>query len=102
MWPTYLITGFMAVGGNFAARRSALEAIGGFDTSIAFYGEDANIARRLGTVGKVSFRISLYMATSGRRLKAEGLFTMAYRYSLNFLSEALLKKPATVSYKDIR
>lgn len=102
VWPTYLFTGFMAVGGNFAARKEALVQIGGFDTSIAFYGEDANIARRLHAAGQSGFSMRLYMPTSARRLKAEGIFTTAFRYAGNFLSEAFLKKPATMSYRDIR
>lgn len=102
VWPTYLFTGFMTVGGNFAVKKSAIEKIGGFDTSIAFYGEDANIARRLSRIGRVDFFITLYMPTSARRLKAEGMLRMAFRYARNFLSEALLKRPATIAYKDIR
>ena len=38
--------GSIFYGGNFAARRSALESIGGFDTSIEFHGEDTNVGRR--------------------------------------------------------
>ena len=53
--PVYMLTRYMVVGGNFVARRDALEAIGGFDTSIAFYGEDTNIARRLHVKGRVLF-----------------------------------------------
>src|SRR6185295_13178452 len=36
---TYRIAGFMIVGGNFMAKRSALAAIGGFDRNISFYGD---------------------------------------------------------------
>ena len=36
--------GAVLYGGNFAVRREALEAIGGFDTSIEFPGEDTNLA----------------------------------------------------------
>ncbi len=39
-------TGSMLQGGNFVVTREALEKIGGYDTSIAFYGEDADVARR--------------------------------------------------------
>ena len=44
----------------------------------------------------------LVMQTSARRLKAEGLFRTAAVYALNFLSEAVLKRPVTSSYRDIR
>ncbi|TKI04600.1 glycosyltransferase family 2 protein [Martelella alba] len=100
--PTYWFTGYMAVGGNFAASKRALLRIGGFDTSIAFYGEDTNIARRLAGEGKVRFDLDMVMETSARRLKEEGFTTTAVRYVINFLSEVLLKKPATSEYRDIR
>ena len=100
--PVSAMTGYMAVGGNFAARREALLKIGGFDQTIAFYGEDTDIARRLSAVGRVRFLMRLVMQTSARRLKAEGLFRTAAVYALNFLSEAVLKRPVTSSYRDIR
>ncbi len=100
--PVSAMTGYMAVGGNFAARREALLKIGGFDQTIAFYGEDTDIARRLSAVGRVRFLMELVMQTSARRLKAEGLFRTAAVYALNFLSEAVLKRPVTSSYRDIR
>lgn len=100
--PVAAFTGYMAVGGNFAARREALLKIDGFDRSIAFYGEDTDIARRLSQVGRVRFLMGLVMQTSARRLKAEGLFRTAAIYALNFFSEAVLKRPATSSYRDIR
>lgn len=100
--PVAALTGYMAVGGNFAARRTALVKIGGFDRSIAFYGEDTDIARRLSSVGRVRFTLKLVMQTSARRLKAEGLARTAWTYALNFVSEAVLKRPATSDYRDIR
>ena len=46
--------------------------------------------------------MQLVMQTSARRLKAEGLVRTAAVYALNFFSEALFKRPATNSYRDIR
>jgi len=100
--PTYWLTRYMVVGGNFAAKRSALIEIGGFDTAIAFYGEDTNIARRLSAAGKVKFMMSLPMYTSARRLHAEGLTVTALRYAVNFLAEVVLKRPVTDQYQDVR
>ncbi|WP_213992927.1 glycosyltransferase family A protein [Sodalis sp. dw_96] len=100
--PTYWFTGYMAVGGNFAASKQALLRIGGFDTSIAFYGEDTNIARRLSGEGRVQFDLEMIMETSARRLKEEGFVTTAVRYVINFMSEAIRNKPATSEYRDIR
>ena len=101
-YPTYFFTGYMIVGGNFAAKREALLEMGGFDTTIDFYGEDTNIARRLAKIGKVKFTLFLPMPTSGRRLKSEGLLRVGYTYVMNFLSEVIRKKPFTKDYKDIR
>lgn len=100
--PVYAWTRYMAVGGNFAASTRALRLIGGFDTEIAFYGEDTNIARRLKACGDVVFDMQLVMETSGRRLAAEGFVRTAARYAANFLSEAVLKRPVTTAYRDIR
>jgi glycosyltransferase involved in cell wall biosynthesis len=100
--PAYWMTRYMVVGGNFAVRRSALEEIGGFDTSIAFYGEDTNIARRLKATGRVKFLLRLPMPTSSRRLAAEGMTSTAFKYAANFLGEAVLKRPLTEEYRDIR
>lgn len=49
----------MIQGGNFVVTRAALQAIG--DTSIRFYGEDTDIARRLNQVGEVRFTLGLKM-----------------------------------------
>lgn len=100
--PTYWITHYMAVGGNFAASKPALLRIGGFDKSIAFYGEDTNIARRLASEGRVQFDLGMVMETSARRLKQEGFVTTALRYVVNFMSEVVRNKPATSDYRDIR
>lgn len=101
-YPTYLTLGYMATGANFIIRRAAMESIGGFDTSIAFYGEDTNVARRLHAKGKVLFKLSFVMPTSARRLTSEGTLTTGYHYVLNFLSMAFLGRPFTNEYKDIR
>lgn len=100
--PVSSMTGFMAVGGNFAARRDALLKVEGFDRTIAFYGDDTDIARRLSGVGRVRFLMGLVMQTSARRLKAEGLFRTASVYALNYFSEVVVKRPVTSSYRDIR
>ncbi len=99
---TYLITGYMVLGANFIARRDALENIGGFDTSIAFYGEDTNIAARLSKVGKIKFMMGFFIFGSGRRLMDEGLISTFWRYAMNYYTMAFHAKPHTKKYKDIR
>ena len=94
--------GAMIQGGNFVLRRSALEAIGGYDTSIDFYGEDTDIARRLSKAGRVKWTFRLPIQSSGRRLASEGIVRVGTRYALNFLSVIFLGRPWTKEYTDIR
>ena len=107
-WTTYAINryilrvGSMVQGGNFVVSRASLEAIGGFNTAISFYGEDTDIARRLNDVGEVRFTFDLKMSSSARRLKSEGMLTMAARYSINYLWTTFFKRPYTDTYVDIR
>ena len=105
---TYLINHFilhkggMLQGGNFILRRSALEAIGGYDTNIDFYGEDTDIARRMQKAGRIRFTFRLPMYSSGRRMAKEGLFTTGTRYALNYMWIILFKKPYHTRSTDIR
>ncbi len=107
-WTTYAINryllrvGSMVQGGNFVVSREALASIGGFNTTISFYGEDTDIARRLNDVGEVRFTFDLKMSSSARRLKSEGMLTMAARYSINYLWTTFLKRPYSNTYLDIR
>jgi len=97
-----LRAGSMVQGGNFVLRRTALEQIGGFNLDISFYGEDADIARRLHRVGKVKFTFDLKMFSSARRLKKEGMLTIAARYTINYFWTIFSKRPFTEEYIDIR
>ena len=107
-WSSYAINryilrvGSMIQGGNFVLSRRALEQIGGFDTSIAFYGEDTDIARRISKVGPVLFTLKLKMYTSARRLNKEGVLRMAFRYSINYFWTTFFKRPYTQEYIDVR
>ena len=100
--PIFWTVGFMVLGANFVAKREALLRIGGFDTTISFYGEDTNIAWRLSKVGKVRFSMGFFIIGSGRRLLEEGIIRTFWRYALNYLAGALYHKPLTEKYKDIR
>ena len=107
-WTTYAINryvlrvGSMVQGGNFVVARWALVEIGGFNLGISFYGEDTDIARRLNSVGEVRFTFDLKMFSSARRLKKEGMLTMAFRYSVNYFWTTFFKRPFTDTYIDIR
>ena len=97
-----LRVGTMLQGGNYVVRRSALEKIGGYDTSIEFYGEDIDIARRLYPMGDIVWTFRLPMYTSGRRIAHEGLITMGLKYGINYLWTIFAGKPFTSTYIDVR
>jgi glycosyltransferase involved in cell wall biosynthesis len=86
--------GAVLFGGGFCVRRTALDQIGGFDTSIDFHGEDTNLGRRLASVGEVSLSVSCWVYTSARRYKALGRIALFRIYVRNFWSEILRHRPA--------
>jgi glycosyltransferase involved in cell wall biosynthesis len=100
--PLYYFVGYMVVGGNFVIRKDVLHKMNGFDTSISFYGEDTNIARRARRHGKVKFKPSFAMHTSGRRFAGQGLVKTAILYIVNAVSELVAHKQVTRKYTDIR
>ena len=99
----YYLSGSVLLGGNFAIKRSVLEQMGGFDTSIEFFGEDTNTARRAKQFGKVKFTTKLEIATSARRFIGDGWLKTMWNYSKSWVSEALLHKSiSSINYKDHR
>lgn len=98
----YIFTRHMVYGANFTAKRDALIAMGGFDTSIEFYGEDTNISWRLHKLGKVRFRMAFFVYNSGRRIAHEGLVQTYLTYAMNVIWGVLFHKPFTHAYKDVR
>jgi GT2 family glycosyltransferase len=94
--------GVVFYGGNFAVRRSALERIGGFDTSIEFHGEDTNLGRRLAAIGPVALRYECFLYTSARRYNAMGKGAVFRLYVRNFVSEVLHHRPKDSAHVDVR
>jgi glycosyltransferase involved in cell wall biosynthesis len=97
-----LRVGSVIQGGNFVFTRTAWNKAGGYDRSIAFYGEDTDVAVRLSKVGGVKWTFALPMLTSGRRLEKEGVFRTAGTYTLNYFWVTFKGKPVTKEYTDIR
>lgn len=89
-------------GGNCLIKRSALDMVGGFDTSIEFYGEDTRTASLLSTVGKVKNDPKLWAYSSSRRLQEQGIMNTAWTYAVNYMAVSLKGKPATREYEDYR
>ena len=97
-----LCIGTLFYGGNFAVRREALDAIGGFDTAIEFHGEDTNLGRRLVRVGKVSMAPECWLYTSARRYRAMGKRHVVRLYVRNFWSELVHHRPRDRQHVDVR
>ena len=97
-----LRVGSVIQGGNFVFTRTAWNQAGGYDRSIAFYGEDTDVAVRLSKIGGVRWTFALPMLTSGRRLEKEGVFRTAGTYTLNYFWVTFKGKPVTKEYTDIR
>lgn len=89
-------------GGTEIVRRDALQKIGGHDVTLTFYGDDADLARRLNKVGRVRFSFEFPIRSSGRRLAKEGTFTMGLRYALNYFWVTLFNKPFTKTSTEVR
>lgn len=98
----HALTGHCVAGGNFAARRSALTEVGGFDTSISFYGEDLDIATRLKKVGRIIFSPRFAAESSARRFNAKGVLWTTLVYAANFVTMSIAKKPISTDYHDVR
>ena len=85
--------GAVCIGGNTMIRASALAQINGYDTTIPFYGEDTDTARRLSKVGRVRFLPRLEMKTSARRFKQMGVARVFCIYLMNFFSVIFRGRP---------
>jgi glycosyltransferase involved in cell wall biosynthesis len=97
-----LHAGTLFYGGNFAVRRQALAAIGGFDTQIEFHGEDTNVGRRLIAVGAVVMAGECWLETSARRYQAMGTAAVFRLYIRNFWSEIMYHQPRDREHLDVR
>ena len=85
-------------------RRSVLEKIGGYDTSVKFYGEDVAVARRIAAqhLGVIAWTFRFPMYSSGRRIIGDGLWRLGLHYALNYSWIVLFGKPFTEAYTDVR
>ena len=94
--------GSVMQGGNFIVSRIAIKTAGGFNPDFRFYGEDAELARRLNKVGVVKFTFALRALSSGRRFSGEGLLKVLLRYCANYLWTHLFKHPFSSTWLDFR
>lgn len=96
--------GSMLQGGNFLVRKDALMKLGGYDTSVEFFGEDTNMAVKLHRLhmGGVKWTWQLVMPTSGRRLAEKGIMRTGLTYALNHVIPIYFGKVATKKHEDFR
>ncbi len=87
-------------GCNFAVRRSALFEVGGFDTSIRFYGEEYELSLRLKRAGKGGIVPWLFVLTSARRLKRLGVVTQYWNWVVDYFSVLFWYEPISEQLED--
>jgi len=80
-------------GSSFAGKRRELLKAGGFDTSIKYLGEDYELSLRLKGRGKVSLIPNLFVLTSARRIKKQGMLCTYWNYIINYFSVLFFYKP---------
>ena len=97
-----LMLGYVGNFGNMLLRRETLEKMKGLDTSIAFYGDDTDTARRASKFGKVKFQSNFVLLSSGRRFFNQGWISTITAYILNFFSEVFFHRPLQKNYKNFR
>jgi glycosyltransferase involved in cell wall biosynthesis/GT2 family glycosyltransferase len=84
-------TGAILIGGNSFLRAEALARAGGYNTSIVFYGEDTDTAKRISKQGRVIFDTKLIQKTSARRFKSEGTIKITILYFYHFFKHIFQK-----------
>jgi len=94
--------GVFLQGGNAMIKKKALDEVGGYDTSIAFYGEDTMTAKRIQHLGKIVFNMYMVTTTSPRRIEEQGLIKTTWLYMTNYFSVTFKNKSTTNDYKDYR
>ena len=88
-------------GCNFAVRRPALMEVGGFDTSIKFYGEEYELSLRLSKAGKGDVIPQLFVLTSARRLKRIGVVNQYWNWVVDYFSVLFWYKPISEELEDL-
>jgi glycosyltransferase involved in cell wall biosynthesis len=101
-WFSNNFIGVFLQGGNALIRKSALDQTNGYDTTIAFYGEDTMTAKRLEPFGKIKFAMDLKLHSSPRRLKDQGVISTTWLYLKNYFSVTFKDRATTNNYKDFR
>lgn len=99
---TVLRRGALWNGAVMAVKKESFERVGGFDRGIIFYGEDADLARKLLKVGHIKFVQDLWVLTSARRFLKGNVWKEGIMYVLPYVWFMFTQKSLGKSYKAIR
>ncbi len=99
LWLNAAINKPVFSGQNFAVRREAWQAVGGFDCDWVS-AEDVNLSLKLARVGKVKFDWDIRVYTSARRTR-EGYWALLSHSLSNYFRVTWLNMPP-LPFKDIR
>jgi glycosyltransferase involved in cell wall biosynthesis len=94
--------GVFLQGGNCLIKKKYLDELDGYDTTIAFYGEDTMTAKRLYKYGKIKLLMNLNLYSSSRRLQKQGVFKTTWLYLINYFYVTFKNKSYSNDYKDFR
>lgn len=72
------------IGGNAFIHAPILEIAGGYNTAFTFYGDDAELGKRLSRHGYVSYVPTLILPSSSRRYRADGFWKVNKKYQSSF------------------
>ncbi len=95
-----LKNGICLIGGNMHIRAKTLENIGGYNTTIVFYGDDTDTAKRLAALGKIIYSSKLAVKSSARRFKEFGVTKVFGKYLLSYFDIMLFNKPYSNKIED--
>jgi glycosyltransferase involved in cell wall biosynthesis len=76
--------GGVIIGGNVFVWAAILDQCGGYNTSLRFYGDDVDIAMKVGRYGHIHFTRKVMVKSSSRRYLAAGFFKVQSRYTKAF------------------
>jgi len=89
-------------GGNYIAKRDALNKAIAYNPQLDFWGEDTYTAVKLAAIGKITLNPQMVMNTSGRRLIQSGAVKTTTQYIMNYISGHILKRPVLFKHEDFR
>jgi len=81
------------IGGMMIIRKQSLEKAGGFLATGEFYGDEAAVSIKLYKIGAIQVSPKLWVFTSGRRYKGQGLLRSVFKNLVNYFSVLFKGEP---------